>query len=304
MHGLDILGAISTKSVAVGSLPHPAFDSAQEYRTGDVVTYWGQYWQATRDVSPPWFPLIQSGDVPGDSDAWRSMSGDEVANTVLGDAAVTIPTAGANYTDAKTVAAVQKALVDKGYDLGDTGPNNDGVDGVFGSKTKAAIKKLQAATPNLANDQTGKIDEGVLMALQVTPGVLPPGVTMQGRAAVQAQAALDAATAAEHATTPADVQAAATAAQAVVDAAAPPPPLEVQAKVATAVAQAKAAKTPADAKAAAVAVQAAAQDVHEAVKPSWISSPAWAGGPERWKVGAASAGVVAGVGALLAIGKK
>lgn len=215
--------------------------------------------------------------------------------------AVTIPTAGADYTDAKTVAAVQRALVDKGYDLGSSGPNSDGVDGVFGSKTKAAIKKLQAA---INWPVTGKIDEGVISALQVTPGVLPPGVTMAGRAAVQAQVALDAATAAAHAASPSDVQ---DVAQQVVDvtaAAAPPPPPEVQQKVAQAAAQAKAATTPAQVKAAADAVKAAAQDVHAAVKPSWASTPAWEGGPERWKVGAAAAAGVAGVGALLAIGRK
>lgn len=216
-------------------------------------------------------------------------------------ATTTIPTAGADYTDAKTVAAVQAALVAKGYDLGDTGPNKDGVDGVFGPKTKAAIKKMQT---DAGLDPTGKIDEGVIMALKVTPGVLPPGVTLAGRAAVQAQVALDAATAAEHADTPPSVQAAAQQVADVVAAAAPPPPPEVQQKVTQAVAQAKAATTPAQVKAAAVAVQAAAQDVHAAVKPSWISSPAWAGGPELWKVGAAVAGAAVGGGALLALGKK
>src|SRR5690242_890987 len=44
----------------------------------------------------------------------------------------TIPTVSANYTDAKTVAAVQQALVKKGYNLGSSGPNSDGVDGIFG----------------------------------------------------------------------------------------------------------------------------------------------------------------------------
>jgi len=216
-------------------------------------------------------------------------------------ATTTIPTAGADYTDAKTVAAVQKALVSKGYDLGSSGPNKDGVDGVYGSKTKAAIKKMQK---DAGEEQTGKIDEGVIMALKVTPGVLPPGVTMAGRAAVQAQAALDAATAAEHADTSPAVQDAAQQVLQIAVVAAPPPPLEVQQKVAQAVAQAKAASTPAQVQAAAIAVKTAAQDVHEAVKPSWMSTPAWDGGPERWKVGAAAAAGVVGVGAVLAMGKK
>lgn len=217
-------------------------------------------------------------------------------------ATVTIPTVGATYTDAKTVAAVQAALVGRGYDLGATGPNKDGVDGVYGSKTKAAIKKLQG---NAGLDQTGVITTQVLQALgNLTPGVLPPGVTMAGRAAVQAQVALDVATAAEHAATPSDVQDAAEQLVTVSDTAAPPPPPEVKQKVAAATAQAKAATTPAEVKAAAVAVQAAAQDVHTAVKPSWMSTPAWDGGPERWKVGAALAAGVVGAGALVAIGKK
>jgi len=213
---------------------------------------------------------------------------------VIGDSVVTIPTAGANYTDAKTVAAVQAALVKLHYDLGDSGPNHDGVDGMFGSKTKAAIKKMQG---DLNTEQTGKIDEGVIMTLKVTPGVLPPGVTIQGRAAVQAQVALDAATAAEHAATPADVQ---VAAQAAVDAAPPAPPELKQAAVA-AQQKAKAATTPAQVKQAAEAVKSAAQDVHEAVKPSWWVEPAWPGAPERWKVGAAAGGALTLIGAGLLI---
>ena len=182
---------------------------------------------------------------------------------VLG-AEVTIPTAGADYTDAKTVTAVQAALVKKGYDLGSTGPNHDGVDGDFGPKTKAAIKKLQAA---VGADVNGRIDETVISALQVTPGVLPPGVSIQGRAAVQAQVALDAATLAEHAETPSDVQ---IAAQQAVDAAPPAPP-ELKQNAQKALAKAKAATTPAQVQAAAQDVKAAANDVHAAVTgvPPW-----------------------------------
>jgi peptidoglycan hydrolase-like protein with peptidoglycan-binding domain len=203
-----------------------------------------------------------------------------------------IPTAGATYSDAKTVAAVQSALVGKGYDLGTSGPNGDGVDGLFGSKTKAAIKKLQT---DLGADATGKIDSVVLSALKVTPGVLPPGVSIQDQAAVQAQVALDAATAAEHAQTPSDVQAAA---QAAVNAAPAQPPQLKQAAQA-ALAKAKAAKTPADIKAAAGAVQDAAMDVHSAVKPSWFVIPAWEGGPPRWQMLAAGGGALVGLIALI-----
>lgn len=209
---------------------------------------------------------------------------------------VTIPTAGANYTDAKTVAAVQKALVDKGYNVGASGPNGDGVDGIYGSKTKAAIKKLQAA---IGAEQNGRIDEGVIAALKVTPGVLPPGVTMQGRAAVQAQAALDAATAAEHAVTPSDAQNAAQQLVTISDSAAPPPPPEVRQKVATAVAAVQAAKTPEAVRAAVASVVSAAQDVHTAVAPPWYELPAWDGGPPRWQVGAVGGAGLTGVGLLL-----
>jgi len=215
----------------------------------------------------------------------------------LGDAVVTVPTVGANYADAKTVAAVQQALVNKGYDCGSTGPNGDGVDGLFGPSTKKAILKLQSDL-NLA--QSGKIDEGVIMALKVTPGVLPPGVTLKDQAALQAQVALDAATAAEHAQTPSDVQAAATQAQQASDAAAPPPPPDVQAKLKSAVAQAKAAKTPAQVQAAAAAVKDAATDVHASVKPSWWVEPAWPGGWPRWEVGSIAGGTTVALAVLLA----
>lgn len=208
----------------------------------------------------------------------------------------TIPTAGANYTDAKTVAAVQAALVKKGYSVGTSGPNGDGVDGIIGSKTKAAIKKMQA---DAGLPQSGVIDEGVIMALKVTPGVLPPGVTMSGRAAVQAQAALDAATAVEHAATPSDVQKAAQQAADVVAAAAPPPPPDVQEKVSQAVARAKAAKTPAQVAAAAADVKAAAQDLHAAVSPPWYELPMWSGGPPRWQVGVAGGAGALGFGMIL-----
>lgn len=234
--------------------------------------------------------------IPGetDRDRWRKwgkltrlFSRDGVH---MGDDVRTIPTVGATYTDAKTVAAVQSVLAKRGYDLGKSGPNNDGVDGVLGMKTKAAIKKLQS---NAGLDQTGVIDTQVLQSLgNITPGVLPPGVTMEGRAAVQAQVALDAATAAAHASTPADAVAVATQVAAVAAAAAPPPPPAVQEKVQAAVVAAKAAKTPAQAVAAAAAIQVAAQEVHAAVKPSFFESPAWSGGPPRWQVG-----VGAGLGA-------
>jgi hypothetical protein len=243
--------------------------------------------------------------IPGETprDRWRkwgrfvhAFSRDDVH---MGDDVRTIPTVGAVYTDAKTVTAVQSALVKRGYDLGKSGPAGDGVDGVLGPKTKAAIKKLQG---NAGIDQAGVIDTQVLQALgNLTPGVLPPGVTMEGRAAVQAQVALDAATAAEHAVTPSDAVQLAQKVAEVAAVASPPPPPAVQAAVAAALVVAKAAKTPTQAIAAAVAVQAAAKDVHAAVSPSWFASPAWSGGPARWQVGVGAGLGMTVLGAGLAL---
>jgi peptidoglycan hydrolase-like protein with peptidoglycan-binding domain len=220
---------------------------------------------------------------------------------VLGaDDVVSIPQVGTDYGgDPKTVAAVQAALVAKGYDLGSSGPNNDGVDGLYGSKTKAAVKKLQAA---FGYSSSGTIDEGVIMALKVTPGKMPPSIA-KGLAAVNAQVALDAATAAEHAQTPSDVQAPAAQLQAVADNAAPPLPPAVKQKVDIAVAKARAVTTPAQVRDAAAAVVSAAQDAHAAVKPSWVVTPAWSGGPSWWQIVAAVGGALA-VGGLVVLGVK
>lgn len=77
---------------------------------------------------------------------------------VFGIGAVTIPSAGATYTDHDTVLAVQQALKDKGFDPGP-------LDGIFGPKTAKAIRAMQATIPGVG--QTGVIDYGVLMALQI-----------------------------------------------------------------------------------------------------------------------------------------
>lgn len=70
------------------------------------------------------------------------------------------------YTDHDTVLAVQRALKAKGYDLGSTGPNHDGLDGEFGPHTSAAIKKFQSAS---GIPETGVVDYGVLLALGISP---------------------------------------------------------------------------------------------------------------------------------------
>lgn len=189
------------------------------------------------------------------------------------DQVLTIPSVGQNYTDAKTVAAVQDALNSKrGESLV--------VDGILGPKTKTAIKKLQAS---VGADDNGRIDETVISALQVTPGVLPKGVSLQDRAALQAQVALDAATDAEHATSGDDLAQAAQATLDASNAAAPPPPPDVVANAQAALAKAKSSSTPAEVAAAAKEVKSAALAVHNSVKPSWWVLPAWEGGYERWK---------------------
>lgn len=58
------------------------------------------------------------------------------------------------------VKLLQQLLVGLGYNLGAYGPNHDGVDGVFGALTKAAVQKfqsdysVQASVPGAADDAT------------------------------------------------------------------------------------------------------------------------------------------------------
>jgi peptidoglycan hydrolase-like protein with peptidoglycan-binding domain len=64
------------------------------------------------------------------------------------------------------VEAVQQALVNLGYNIGSTGSNGNGVDGKFGEKTKAAVKKFQTSK-NLYSD--GIVGEKTAGALGVQP---------------------------------------------------------------------------------------------------------------------------------------
>jgi hypothetical protein len=66
-------------------MKYHAFDNTQSYAPGEIATYWGNYWQATRQVDPPIIPWLQSGDVPGESDAWKSAPAGSV---ILGDAGI------------------------------------------------------------------------------------------------------------------------------------------------------------------------------------------------------------------------
>jgi peptidoglycan hydrolase-like protein with peptidoglycan-binding domain len=76
------------------------------------------------------------------------------------------PIAGMESVPLGKVEAVQQALVNLGYNLGDTGSNGDGVDGIFGEKTKSAVKKFQTSK-DLYSD--GIVGDNTAGALGVQP---------------------------------------------------------------------------------------------------------------------------------------
>jgi peptidoglycan hydrolase-like protein with peptidoglycan-binding domain len=59
---------------------------------------------------------------------------------------------------------VQQALVDLKYDLGEFGPNKDGVDGKYRSKTSSAVKQFKV-DQNLGAQSTGSTERGVIYRL-------------------------------------------------------------------------------------------------------------------------------------------
>ena len=67
------------------------------------------------------------------------------------------------------VEKIQQKLVDLGYNLGTTGPNGDGVDGQYGSKTYKAVRKFQEANPPLKVD--GKVGDNTSPVLFGTGNV-------------------------------------------------------------------------------------------------------------------------------------
>jgi len=69
-HGLDLLGARFVKERVEGGVR--GFDNHDTYEKDDVVYYGERYWRAVRHVDPPFLPALMSGEVPGDSDAWRA----------------------------------------------------------------------------------------------------------------------------------------------------------------------------------------------------------------------------------------
>lgn len=64
-----------------------------------------------------------------------------------------------------TNADIQRALLARGFDLGKSGPNKDGVDGLIGDKTRTAIKAVQRAA-GLA--VTGMVDPATAALLATT----------------------------------------------------------------------------------------------------------------------------------------
>ncbi len=65
---------------------------------------------------------------------------------------------------AGAVKKIQQALLDKGYDLGDFGPDKNGVDGKYGDKTVAAVKQFKV-DENLGSQSSGRVDRGVILRL-------------------------------------------------------------------------------------------------------------------------------------------
>lgn len=72
------------------------------------------------------------------------------------------PVAGMESVPLGKVEAVQQKLVDLGYNLGDTGSNGDGVDGVYGEKTKSAVKKFQTSKDLYSDGIVGDKTAGAL----------------------------------------------------------------------------------------------------------------------------------------------
>lgn len=72
------------------------------------------------------------------------------------------PVTGMESVPLGKVEAVQQALVNLGYNLGTTGSNGDGVDGVFGEKTKSAVKKFQTSKDLYSDGIVGDKTAGAL----------------------------------------------------------------------------------------------------------------------------------------------
>jgi Putative peptidoglycan binding domain len=62
------------------------------------------------------------------------------------------------------VTKIQQLLLERGYDLGDYGPNSDGVDGKYGTKTSDAVKQFKV-DENLGDQASGRVNRGVILRL-------------------------------------------------------------------------------------------------------------------------------------------
>ena len=93
----------------------------------------------------------------------KELSGKKANNLLIEDME---PVAGMENVPLGKVEAVQQALVNLGYNLGKTGRNEDGVDGIFGEKTKSAVKKFQTSK-DLYSD--GIVGDNTAGALGVQP---------------------------------------------------------------------------------------------------------------------------------------
>ena len=76
-----------------------------------------------------------------------------------------------------SVMKVQQALLDRGYDLGEFGPNKDGIDGKYGDKTGQAVMKFKA-DENLSAQKSKATTRGVIYRLdELFPPVATPALT-------------------------------------------------------------------------------------------------------------------------------
>jgi len=75
------------------------------------------------------------------------------------------------------VSKVQQALIERGLNLGTTGPGGKGADGVYGSKTADAVR-LFKAREDLGSKQFGDVGPGTMGRLNALfPGEVPPSPT-------------------------------------------------------------------------------------------------------------------------------
>jgi peptidoglycan hydrolase-like protein with peptidoglycan-binding domain len=81
------------------------------------------------------------------------------------------------------VSKVQQALVDLGFNLGTSGPGGNGVDGIYGQRTAAAVRAFKVRE-SLGSEQFGDVGPGTMHRLNelFPPSPTPPGPTPPGPA--------------------------------------------------------------------------------------------------------------------------